>query len=99
MRRNELGLTQSEVAEKLYVTRQTISNWENNKSYPNIDCLIELSNLYEMTLDRLLKEDNTMVEKLSKILERDRSTKIIFNIINYSTMYRWIFYYFTTSSE
>ncbi|NSU46349.1 helix-turn-helix transcriptional regulator, partial [Enterococcus faecalis] len=35
MRRNELGLTQSEVAEKLYVTRQTISNWENNKSYPN----------------------------------------------------------------
>ncbi|MGC3011551.1 helix-turn-helix domain-containing protein, partial [Enterococcus faecalis] len=59
-------MTQSVVAEKLYVTRLTISNWENNKTYPNIDCLIELSILYEMTLDRLLMEHNTMVEKLSK---------------------------------
>ena len=81
MRRNELGLTQSEVAEKLYVTRQTISNWENNKSYPNIDCLIKLSNLYEMTLDRLLKEDNTMVEKLSKDIREGQKYKKLFLIL------------------
>ncbi|WP_241698090.1 helix-turn-helix transcriptional regulator, partial [Enterococcus faecalis] len=80
MRRNELGLTQSEVAEKLYVTRQTISNWENNKSYPNIDCLIELSNLYEMTLDRLLKEDNPMMEKLSKYLRDGQKYNTLFFI-------------------
>ena len=40
-------LTQDEVAEKLNVSRQTISNWENEKSYPDIKSLISLSNIYE----------------------------------------------------
>ncbi len=43
--RLKLGLTQQEVSEKLFVTRQTISNWENNRSTPDIDTLIKLSDL------------------------------------------------------
>ena len=45
-------LTQEVIAEKLNVSRQTISNWENEKSYPDIISVIELSNLYSISLDR-----------------------------------------------
>ena len=48
-------LTQEVIAEKLNVSRQTISNWENEKSYPDIISVIELSNLYSISLDDLLK--------------------------------------------
>lgn len=51
------GLTQEKVAEELNVSRQTISNWENEKSYPDIISVIGLSNLYSISLDDLLKGD------------------------------------------
>ena len=44
-------LTQEVIAEKLNVSRQTISNWENEKSYPDIISVIELSNRYSISLD------------------------------------------------
>lgn len=50
-------MTQENVAEKINVSRQTISNWENEKSYPDIISVIELSNLYSISLDDLLKGD------------------------------------------
>ena len=53
-------LTQEVIAEKLNVSRQTISNWENEKSYPDIISVIELSNLYSISLDDLLKGDDAM---------------------------------------
>ena len=60
-------LTQEVIAEKLNVSRQTISNWENEKSYPDIISVIELSNLYSISLDDLLKGDDAMMEHLSLI--------------------------------
>ena len=54
-------LTQEVIAEKLNVSRQTISNWENEKSYPDIISVIELSNLYSISLDDLLKGDERMM--------------------------------------
>ena len=59
-------LTQENVAEKLGVSRQTISNWENEKSYPDIVSVIALSNLYCLSLDDLLKGDPKMLEKIEK---------------------------------
>ena len=47
------GLTQEQVAEDIKVTRQTISNWENERSYPDIMNVIDLSNLYSLSLDDL----------------------------------------------
>ena len=44
--RNEANFTQEEIAEKLGVSRQTISNWENSKSYPDIISVIKLSDIY-----------------------------------------------------
>lgn len=65
-KRKELGLTQQEVANKLNVTRQTISNWEVGKSYPDIPTLIEISNFYNLSLDYMLKGDEQFMEKVKK---------------------------------
>ena len=59
-------LMQEQIAEQLGVTRQTISNWENNKSYPDIVSLIKLSDIYQVSLDSLLKGDEAMVKHLAK---------------------------------
>lgn len=69
--RIQKGFTQEAVAEKIQVSRQTISNWENEKSYPDIMNVVNLSNLYEISLDELLKGDKRMLEHL------DESTNIV----------------------
>lgn len=63
--RTKLGYTQQEAAEKMHVTRQTISNWENERSYPDLQSVVRLSDIYEVSLDELLKGDNNMVQKVS----------------------------------
>jgi transcriptional regulator with XRE-family HTH domain len=60
------GLTQEQVAEKIMVSRQTISNWENGKSLPDIISIMNLSDLYQISIDELLKGDKRMKEKLEK---------------------------------
>lgn len=64
--RADAGLTQEQVAEKIMVSRQTISNWENGKSLPDIISIINLSDLYQISIDELLKGDKRMKEKLEK---------------------------------
>lgn len=65
-RRQELHLTQQAVADHLHVTRQTVSNWETGKNYPDVPTLIELSNYYGLSLDYLLKGDAQMIQQLKK---------------------------------
>ncbi|MDC2817387.1 helix-turn-helix domain-containing protein [Leuconostoc suionicum] len=64
--RLDMNLTQADVANELFITRQTISSWENEKTYPDISSLIKLSNYYHISLDILLKEDTEMREDLEK---------------------------------
>ena len=52
--------TQEQAAEKLLVSRQTISNWENGKSLPDVISIIRMSELYEVSLDELLKGDKVL---------------------------------------
>ncbi|MBS7577378.1 MULTISPECIES: helix-turn-helix transcriptional regulator [unclassified Enterococcus] len=66
LKRAEFNYTQQELAEKLYVSRQTISNWELARSYPDIENLILLSELFSVSIDSLLKEDVKVVESLKK---------------------------------
>ena len=66
IRRNELGFTQDYVAAELGITRQTMSNWENGRSYPDIERIIRLSELYNLSLDELLKGDREMVKYLQE---------------------------------
>ena len=58
------GLTQENVAEKLNVSRQTISNWETEKFYPDILYVLQLSDLYQVSLDELLKGYERMIQHL-----------------------------------
>lgn len=64
--RSHAGLTQEEVAEAIQVSRQTISNWETGKFYPDILSVIKLSDLYAISLDELLKGDKKMIEHLEE---------------------------------
>ena len=65
--RMKSGFTQEAVAEKINMSRQTISNWENEKSFPDIVNVIKLSDLYNISLDQLLKGDEAMIEHLEKV--------------------------------
>lgn len=60
--RSNAGLKQEELANHLGVSRQTVSNWENNRSYPDIASILKLSDLYGLSLDELLKEDKKVQE-------------------------------------
>lgn len=64
--RTRTGLTQEAVAESLGVSRQTISNWENGKFYPDIVSVIKMSDLYSVSLDHLLKEESEMKRNLKE---------------------------------
>ena len=65
--RKEMELSQDELAEKIFVSRQTISNWENNKNYPDVKSLLLLSSLFSVSLDILIKGDlEEMKEQIKK---------------------------------
>lgn len=64
--RSGTGMSQEELAEAVYVTRQTVSNWETGKSYPDIQSLLRLSALFGISLDQLIKGDaERMKEKIN----------------------------------
>ncbi|MDP5865338.1 helix-turn-helix domain-containing protein [Streptococcus mutans] len=73
--RQQSHLTQETVADLILVSRQTISNWENEKSYPDIVNLIKLSDLYQISLDTLLKDDGKMIEHLDKTTNAVKSNQ------------------------
>ena len=73
--RTNAGLTQEQVAEKIMVSRQTISNWENGKSLPDIVSILNLSDLYQISLDELLKGDTKMKEKIEKDVKVAKDNK------------------------
>ena len=64
--RKERQLTQEQFGSLFHVTRQTVSNWENQKSYPDLQMLIDISNQFEISLDTLIKEDSKMVKTIDK---------------------------------
>jgi len=72
--RTEKGLTQEHAAELLGVSRQTVSNWENNKSYPDIISVIKMSDIYSVSLDHLLKEEVSVDKNYCEFLEESTST-------------------------
>lgn len=76
------GLTQEQAAERLFVSRQTISNWENEKTYPDIVSVVKLSDLYSISLDELLKGDTKMLEHLEESTDIVKSNqKLILAVI------------------
>ena len=76
--REKQNILQDELALKVFVSRQTISNWETNKSYPDIKSLTMLSDIFHVTLDDFIKRD---IEEMKKIVSKEKIEK--FNIMSY----------------
>ena len=72
--RNQCALTQEQAAEALGVSRQTVSNWETGKSYPDILSVIRMSDLYSVSLDFLLKEEGSVKQTYKEFLEESTNT-------------------------
>ena len=66
--RTERGLSQDDLAAKIYVSRQTVSSWENDKTYPDVESLLLLSVLFDATVDELIKGD---VEAMKEAISND----------------------------
>lgn len=79
--RKERRMTQEEFGRLFHVTRQTVSNWENEKSYPDLQILVDISDMFEISLDKLMKEDKHMVKTMDKQRHYGRIGKIAISII------------------
>ena len=75
--RNAAKLTQESAAESLGVSRQTVSNWETGKTYPDIVSVIRMSGLYSVSLDCLLKEEKTVSNDLNYLNYLEESTNVV----------------------
>lgn len=62
--REKKGWSQAELAEKIYVSRQSVSKWETSKNYPSIEIIIKLSDLFGITIDELLRSDEELKKKV-----------------------------------
>ena len=71
--RQEVQLSQEELAERVYVSRQTISNWENGKSYPDVNSLVLLSETFQISLDNLIKGD---IEVMKDVIQKEEIEKM-----------------------
>ena len=81
MRKNK-NFSQEQLAETLNVSRQTISNWENGRFYPDIDALVKISKYFNISLDDLLASDSNVLKHLKVSTDIVRSNKnILYAII------------------
>lgn len=96
--RKENNLTQEKFAELFHVTRQTVSNWENEKSYPDLLTLVVISDNFNISLDKMFKEDikdaltfhseNTENKNLSTT-EKEQLTEVLnYGFELYNAVYR-----------
>ena len=86
--RSNMGISQEELAEKIYVSRQTVSNWETGKNYPDIHSLLLLSSLFNVSLDQLIKGDVVIMKKEIKEMEISKFEKYgrIFTVLLFLTV-------------
>lgn len=106
--RLQAGMTQEQAAEALGVSRQTVSNWETEKTYPDIVNVVKMSDLYSVSLDSLLKEETPMSkymeyleESTNTVKSQDRLAKIILFAVYLGI---WVFtvlvfYFFSSGSD
>lgn len=62
--REKKGWSQTDLADKIHVSRQSVSKWETGKNYPSIEIIIELSDLFGITIDEMLRSDKELTEQV-----------------------------------
>ncbi|WP_192801891.1 helix-turn-helix domain-containing protein [Streptococcus agalactiae] len=95
--RKQQALSQEELAEKVYVSRQSISNWENDKTYPDIYRLLLLSQIFQVSLDQLIKGDiekmkYTITQVDKKNFERDTKVMVTLMILLMISSYPLVYF-------
>ena len=95
--RKQQALSQEELAEKVYVSRQSISNWENDKTYPDIHSLLLLSQIFQVSLDQLIKGDiekmkYTITQVDKKNFERDTKVMVTLMILLMISSYPLVYF-------
>ena len=98
MYRLENKLSQEELADWIYVSRQTISNWENDKSYPDINSLVLLSEVFKVSLDKLIKGDIDVMKDVIKKEEVDKmnhygkiyTIMLIVTVVSAVPLFMWL---------
>lgn len=79
--RTEKKMTQQELADLLNISRSAISNWESERNYPDLDTIVRLSDILEISLNKLLREDKIMVKEISEEQRKNSKRKIMLRII------------------
>ena len=80
--RTDNHLSQAQFAEKLHITRQAVSNWENNRNLPDLEMLIEISQVFHISLDQLILGDSDMSKMTEKLIkDTDENRKAKFNMV------------------
>jgi transcriptional regulator with XRE-family HTH domain len=106
--RQSAQLTQEQVADELGVSRQTISNWENGKTYPDIVSVVKMSELYNISLDLLLKEEKPMssyldyLDESTNVVKSKRNLAQLILVITYVVIWAFsliVFWLFTSGSD
>ena len=98
MYRLENKLSQEELADRIYVSRQTISNWENDKNYPDINSLVLLSEVFRVSLDKLIKGDIEIMKDVIKKEEVDKMNRygkiytimLIVTVVSAVPLFMWL---------
>ena len=98
MYRLENKLSQEELADRIYVSRQTISNWENDKNYPDINSLVLLSEVSKVSLDKLIKGDIEIMKDVIKKEEVDKmnhygkiyTIMLIVTVVSAVPLFMWL---------
>ena len=98
MHRQEAHLSQEELANRVYVSRQTISNWENDKSYPDVNSLVLLSEIFQISLDKLIKGDIDIMKEAIKKEEIEKMNRygktyaimLIATVVSTVPLFMWL---------
>ena len=96
MHRQEAELSQEELANRVYVSRQTILNWENDKSYPDVNSLVLLSEIFQISLDKLIKGDIGVMkeviqkEEIEKRYGRIYTIMLIVTVVSAVPLFMWL---------
>ncbi len=96
--RQEAKLSQEELANRVYVSRQTISNWENDKSYPDVNSLVLLSEIFHISLDKLIRGDIDIMKEAIKKKEIEKMNRygktytimLIATVVSTVPLFMWL---------
>lgn len=98
--RKRKGLTQEELADRLYVSRTAVSKWESGRGYPNIDSLRDIARFFSVTLDELLSGEELLsaAEEEQRCRAR-RYRSVVFGLLDLSAVLCWILPLFAQTAE